>query len=240
MREHDARRQQLLDSPALIRLQRIDALKAGGAVQRYITLWDRHGPRSGTSAAVAQGAASKRRGEQGEALAAHAIEELAQRMNEAQGADAYRVMTSMRVPSTISSSHDRAKTEWDVALLKRADIDAWNVRLLVEAKVSPDAATTDFPRLLRGLRLLASADANAGYTVATQQGPVRLRGASLCALSVLHSCYAPADAAPRLLEPVWHQLLESPRWSTVLNQYPTLRQVRELMVHPDDPLAAMK
>jgi len=44
----------------------------------------------------------------------------------------------------------------------------------------------------------------------------------------------------RELEPVWHLLLESPRWHTVLNQYPMLRQVRELMVHTEDLLAAIK
>jgi hypothetical protein len=46
----------------------------------------------------------------------------------------------------------------------------------------------------------------------------------------------PADAAE--LEPVWKELLSSPRWATVLNQYPMLRQVRALMVHPHDLLAA--
>jgi len=40
------------------------------------------------------------------------------------------------------------------------------------------------------------------------------------------------------LEPVWTDLLQSPRWRAVLNQYPALRQARELMVHPDDLMRA--
>src|SRR5690606_3380792 len=42
------------------------------------------------------------------------------------------------------------------------------------------------------------------------------------------------------LEPVWLQLLEAPKWGAVLNQYQTLRQVRELMVHAGDLLAAAR
>jgi len=44
---------------------------------------------------------------------------------------------------------------------------------------------------------------------------------------------------PDALESVWRQLLESPQWAPVLHQYPTLRQVRALMVHVDDLLAAV-
>ncbi|HTH60000.1 MAG TPA: 3-deoxy-D-arabino-heptulosonate 7-phosphate synthase [Paraburkholderia sp.] len=43
----------------------------------------------------------------------------------------------------------------------------------------------------------------------------------------------------RDLEPVWDELLESPKWRAVLNQYPMLCQVRELMVHVDDFRAAV-
>src|SRR5690606_12600912 len=42
------------------------------------------------------------------------------------------------------------------------------------------------------------------------------------------------------LEPVWRELLHSPNWRPVLNQYQTLLQVRELMVHPDDLVAAVR
>ncbi len=40
--------------------------------------------------------------------------------------------------------------------------------------------------------------------------------------------------AAQALAPVWQLLLESPQWASVLHQYPTLCQARELMVHADD------
>lgn len=280
---------QLLDSPALERLRRLEALTSDELVRQYRSLWDRHGPRSGTATATAQGVSSRQRGAAVEALAAQALRALAQRLNEREGASApFRVVTSMRVPASLPASHERAKTEWDAVLLRQAeakdrtgdDMPAWDVWLLVEAKASADAATTDLPRLLRGLRLLAHAEEHVIYTFQTEQGTVRLRGASLRALPtdetgvgsrVLYCSNAPAESSPRVLsaagrmqllsapatlefasklidrqhadsrdlEPVWHQLLESPHWSAVLNQYRTLRQVREWMVHTDDLLAAI-
>ena len=80
----------------------------------------------------------------------------------------------MRVPSSIPGRHDRAKTEWDAILLERPRGDdpapVWNVRFLVEAKASADAATTDLPRLLRGLNLLAQADPDTLYAFETTPG----------------------------------------------------------------------
>ncbi|NTX20193.1 3-deoxy-D-arabino-heptulosonate 7-phosphate synthase, partial [Burkholderia cepacia] len=142
------------------------------------------------------------------------------------------------------------------------------------------AATTDLPRLLRGLTLLAQADPDTIYSFETHQGTVRVHGASLRALTtddaalqreVLYCCDASADATPRLLgaasrmqllsaqasleyasalaqQPhtapdslgvVWHALLTMPQWHAVLHQYPSLRQVRELMVAIDDLRAAI-
>jgi hypothetical protein len=276
---------QLLDNKALRHLQRLDDLASDELVLQYQSLWDRHGPRSGSHAAAAQGAASKQRGAAVEALAAQALEALARRLNETEGDGApYRVVTSMRVPASMPGSSDRAKSEWDVVLLRPAKIAneqaIWDVRLLVEAKASIDAATTDLPRLLRGLRLLAQAGENVFYSFETQQGAVHLRGASLRALTsdetdltkaILYCCDAPAETAPRLLsaasrmqllsasasleyagalakkehaglqvlDRVWRQLLESHGWSAVLNQYPMLRQVRELMVNVEDLLATI-
>jgi len=43
----------------------------------------------------------------------------------------------------------------------------------------------------------------------------------------------------RDLDPVWHALLESPRWRAVLDQYQGLYKVRSLMVHLDDLSAAI-
>jgi hypothetical protein len=275
----------LLDSPALERLRRLDVLGSDELVRQYQSLWDAQGPRSGSRTALAQGAASQQRGAAVEALATQALEALAWRLNKEKGAAAlYRVVTSMRVPASIPGSSDRAKSEWDVVLLRRASTDdamaEWDVCLLVEAKASVDAATTDLSRLLRGLHLLAHAEEKVAYPFETKQGIVRLRGASLRALTadktdltraVLYCSDAPAEAAPRLLsaasrmqlltaqasvefastlaekhqanfqdlEPVWHQLLESPRWGAVLHQYPMLRKARELMVHTEDLLAAI-
>jgi hypothetical protein len=273
---------QLLDDPALNRLLRLQTLTSDKLVHHYQSLWSRQGPRPGSPTAVLQGVASQQRGAAVEALAAQALEALARRLNDVEGASApYCVVTSMLVPASIPASPERAKSEWDTVLLKKADTadgtTAWDVCLLVEAKASVDAAATDLPRLLRGLRLLGHADEKTIYSFQTRQGPVPLCGASLRALrcsvedparSVLYCCDAPPETAARLLgaasrmqllsapasvefaaalaekartdpqglEPVWNQLLEAPRWKTVLDQYTTLRQARELMVHPQDLL----
>lgn len=203
----------LLDGPALGHLQRLDVLASDDLVRRYQSLWDRNGPRSGSDTAVAQGSASQQRGAAVEALATQALEALAERLNKAEGAVApYRVVTSMRVPALIPGNSERAKTEWDVVLLQKAkgfnETPVWDICLFVEAKASVDAATTDLPRLLRGLRLLAHAEDGVVYSFKTQQGIVSLRGASLRALTtdeadlakiVLYCCDAPAEATPRLL-----------------------------------------
>lgn len=276
----------LLDDPALERLQRLDDLAPDAQVRQYQSLWDRHGPRSGSPGAAAQGCAAQRRGAAVEALATQALDALARRLNDAEGDPAlYRVVTAMLVPSSIPASSERAKSEWDAVLLRQSSTAAatpvWDVCLLIEAKASVDAATADLPRLQRGLRLLAHAEDHAVYPFQTRQGVMNLRGASLRALpadspeladTVLYCCDAPADTTPRLLsaasrmqllcapasveyagsledgrqpdpaalEPVWRQLLESPQWAPVLHQYPMLREVRELMVHADDLLAAVQ
>ncbi|WP_244259053.1 3-deoxy-D-arabino-heptulosonate 7-phosphate synthase [Cupriavidus gilardii] len=231
----------LLDSPALERLRRLEALSSDALVRQYRSLWERHGPRSGTATATAHGVSSRQRGAAVEALAAQALRALAQRLNEREGASApYRVVTSMRVPASLPASHERAKTEWDAVLLRRATRDdksddrvaheaadeaddetpVWDVCLLVEAKASADAVTTDLPRLLRGLRLLAHAEEHVIYAFQTEQETVRLRGASLRALPtdeaglasrVLYCTDAPAESNPRLLGAAARmQLLSAP------------------------------
>jgi len=307
----------LLQGPALQRLQRRADLAADDGVLQYEALWDRQGPRSGSAEALALGKTTQRRGAAVEALAAQALQAWARRLGEAQGdATAYRVVTSMRVPASLAANADRAKTEWDVVLLRRAisedgtlDVEdsarhhshgaqartahegagsdgCWDICLVAEVKSSVDAATTDYPRLLRGLRLLAQADGAARYSFACQQGVIEVRGASLRALptddgrvagAVLYCCDAALDDSPRLLNaasrmqllsapeslayathlhsaaslentaldpttapdpkalaPVWHKLLSSQQWQPVLQQYATLHQVRELMVHVAD------
>lgn len=298
----DARLQRLLDDPALERLRRLAVLATDDQVLEYEALWDRHGPRSGSAEAAALGKTTQRRGAAVEALAAQALQAWARKLGQALGdPTCYRVVTSMRVPATLAASAERAKTEWDVVLLRRAckedgapapangaattidsaqargapAYDCWDICLVAEVKSSVDAATTDYPRLMRGLRLLARADARTQYSFACQQGTVAVRGASLQALptdddgaatAVRYCCDAAADEAPRLLnaasrmqllsapeslayaarlaqdatpapatlQPVWHKLLTSPQWQPVLQQYATLHQVRELMVHVAD------
>ncbi|ALM82379.1 hypothetical protein [Bordetella sp. N] len=270
----------LLDDPALARLQRLATLAGDDQVRQYDALWEQLGPRSGSPQAAALGKTTQRRGAVVEALAAQALESWARRLGEADGdASAYRVATSLRVPAALAGNADRAKTEWDVVLLRRAPAEAWDICLVAEAKSSIDAATTDYPRLRRGLRLLAQADDQVCYAFASQQGSVQLSGASLRALptqdeemadAVLYCCDAPANEGPRLLNaasrmqllsapaslayaarltehgpadaatlaPVWDDLLSSAQWRSVLQQYATLRQVRELMVHVDDMASA--
>ncbi|NYT80360.1 3-deoxy-D-arabino-heptulosonate 7-phosphate synthase [Alcaligenaceae bacterium] len=274
---------ELAGHPALEHLQRLGILASDESVQRYQKLWNRQGPRSGSSKAIAQGAVSQRRGAAVEASAARAFEAWARRLNEAEGERAaYRVVTSMRVPASIPGASGRAKAEWDVVLLHRAGAGApqWDICLLAEAKASVDAAATDLPRLLRGLRLLAGADGSAVYSFQTQQGTVHVRGASLARLrtdksslasAVLYCCDVPAEESPRLLSSasrmqllsahasldfagaladghhadsralalLWDDLMKAPEWKGVLHQYATLREVRQLMVHTDDLLAAI-
>lgn len=277
--------ERLSGGQALARLQRLAVLTFDEQVQRYRSLWDQQGPRAGSAVAIEQGAASQQRGAAVEARAALALQVLAQRLNAQPGnRTPYHVVTSMRASPSLPGNADYAKSEWDAVLLHQipSDVDAmvFEVCLLIEAKASVDAATTDLPRLLRGLRLLASAESDATYTFETHQGRVRLHGSSLkrfttddthVAGSVLYCCNAPADGNPKLLstatrmqllsaqgsvayassvsdappgdkqdlESVWKQLLTSARWDTVRRQYPLLRQVRDLMVHVDDLLAAV-
>lgn len=276
----------LADDAALTRLRRLDALSSEALVGRYRTLWERQGPLAGSEPAAARGAGAQRRGDAVEAQAAATLAVLVDRPNVGDARPCYRLATSLRVPPSFPGDAQRAKSEWDVALLRRHaradDVnDAWDILLLVEAKASPDAATTDLPRLLRGLRLLAQADLDTVYTFAAHEGELRLHGASLSALpteeadlarAVLYCCDGPEERAPRLINaasrmqllsaeasldfgalledgeaadpslllPVWQLLLEAPAFSSVLRQYVTLRAVRELMIHPDDLLAALR
>ncbi|HEY1396591.1 3-deoxy-D-arabino-heptulosonate 7-phosphate synthase [Roseateles sp.] len=205
--------ERLSGEAALARLQRFDALTPEALVVRYRALWERRGPAAGSERAAASGAGAQHRGDAVEALATEALGALVSRMNAEAGAPRYRVATSLRIPPSFPGDAQRAKSEWDVALLRRHDGDGdvggdWDLCLLVEAKASPDAATTDLPRLLRGLRLLAQADIDTTYAFASNDGEVRLRGASLSALpteegdlarAVLYCCDGAEERAPRLL-----------------------------------------
>jgi hypothetical protein len=204
--------ERLLNDSALRHLQRLDALSSDDLVTRYRALWDRQGPVAGSEQAAASGAGAQQRGDAVEALATEALEALVGRMNAEAGTARYRVANSLRIPPSFPGDAQRAKSEWDVALLRRHESSTtdedWDLCLLIEAKASPDAATTDLPRLLRGLRLLAQADVDTSYVFASTDGEIRLRGASLSALpteeaelarAVLYCCDGAEDRAPRLL-----------------------------------------
>lgn len=277
----------LREAPSLQRLQLYTTLQADPQVQRYLNLKAQNGPHARSDAASRQGSAARRRGMEVETLTIHSLNAWADRLNEAaQQPGLYRVVSSLRVPAILAGGHSGAKTEWDAVLLRQPVAQTgspvvWDVSLLVEAKASVDAVSTDLPRLLRGLHLLAQARASQDYDFECREGPVRLSGASLKALDgsefsrlaaiVLYSSDDPADEPPRLLsaasrmlllsapaslayagalaaaqpadtsvlQPLWHDLLHSPHWKRVLNQYPTLQQGRALMVHVEDMLTAL-
>ncbi|MCQ9616485.1 3-deoxy-D-arabino-heptulosonate 7-phosphate synthase [Paenalcaligenes niemegkensis] len=198
---------------ALTRLQRLETLANDNLVQQYLSLGNQQGPRSGSAAAIKQGSLSQQRGAAVEALAAETITALAQRLNRTQKPNTrYRAVSSMHVPASIPGSPERAKSEWDVVLLQQTkaidNTPVWKICMLVEAKASVDAATTDLPRLLRGLDLLSQADEDTIYPFEAREGTVLLDGAALRPLSidepdlhnmVLYCSNAPADASPRLL-----------------------------------------
>ena len=220
------RLQALLAAPALQRLRDIHALREDPQVGQYLALQELQGPRAGSRAAAEQGAVARRRGMDVETLATLAMQGWAQCLNTASNdATAYRVVSSMRVPGALASAHTGGKTEWDVVLLKQApgstESPCWDIRLLVEAKASVDAISSDLPRLLRGLRLMEAADPARNYPFPCREGGITVRGASLQSLKsvdddtlaskVMYCSDDNADTPPRLLGAASRmQLLSAP------------------------------
>jgi len=218
--------QRLVEHQALRHLTRITELEADPDVQRYLALKEQNGPRSNSSLAQEQGAASRQRGAEVEAASAQALHAVAERLNRLEGSSRhYRVVTSMRVPAAFPADPEGAKSEWDTVLVRHAHGNLWDVCLLVEAKASIDAVGTDLPRLRRGLKVLAHADPGDAYEFRTREGVLRLRGASLVALgteeasaeksllrrTVLYCCDVEQDPGPRLLSAAARmQLLSTP------------------------------
>lgn len=230
---------QLKEEPALQRLQQLEALQTHEEVQQYLSLWEQQGPTANSRAAAREGAAGRRRGINVETLTKHALQALAQRLNEAQPqALPYRVVSSLHVPASFPNRQKGAKTEWDAVLLRQAPgaaadtaTTAWDICLLVEAKASADAAGTDLPRLLRGLRLLAQADPQQLYSFKAREGLIPLRGESLSTLptdagwlqhTVLYCSNDSNNKEPRLLSAAARmQLLSAPQslqFATALKQ----------------------
>lgn len=199
----------ILSSPALARLQRGDELLRLDAVQRYQALCERRGPLAGSDAAAAEGRTSAREGERAEQAAAEAFGKMAELLNrQCEKAAAYRVVRSLRTPRGFPGTANKAKEEWDAALLRSEPGAAAELVLLAEIKASPSAAASDFPRLLRGLRRLAHASADAVYAFASVDGAARILGASLRELEpaghslpqhVIYCCSAAAEPPPQVL-----------------------------------------
>lgn len=212
----------ILSAPALQRLQRATALLAEPGVQRYQALCEQRGPLAGTDAAAAQGRASARVGGVAEEGTLQAFRAIADRLNslppppsrEGRGGGAaarempYLAVASLRTPRGFPGTAEKAKDEWDAAILRRSDAgSAFDVVLLAEVKATPAAASPDYARLLRGLQRLAQADATSVYAFPSSDGEVALTGASLRDLqvddmalppNVIYCCSA-AEAQPVML-----------------------------------------
>ncbi|HLT98497.1 MAG TPA: 3-deoxy-D-arabino-heptulosonate 7-phosphate synthase [Burkholderiaceae bacterium] len=220
---------------SLLRLQRLEVLTREPEVQRYQALWERQGPPANSHAAAQNGAEGRLRGNNVETLTKEALQALADFLNARVEGSPYRVVTAMYVPAALAAHQEGGKTEWDAVLLRRVaeadphegaesaltdDAALWEVSLLVEAKASPDSVATDFPRLLRGLKVLAQADEHRNYPFKAREGIFLLRGAQLARLPtevetldnmVLYTSDAPADRNPRLLSAAARmQLMSSP------------------------------
>jgi hypothetical protein len=200
---------------ALRRLVRGDALLRLETVQRYRALCGRRGPLAGSDAATAQGRASAREGEMAEQAGVRALRGIADLLNRraataGDNSGSFRVVRSLRTPGGFPGTASKAKEEWDAAILRNADAQqgAAELVLLAEIKASPAAVGADLPRLLRGLKRLAQADAGTAYAFASNDGATHILGASLRCLSphghalpahVIYCCPAPAEPQPQAL-----------------------------------------
>jgi hypothetical protein len=199
----------ILSNPALERLARGSKLLRLEAVQRYQALCEQRGPIAGSHAAAAQGRASARQGEMAEQAGVQAFCKIADALNQrTEGTASYRVVRSLRTPRGFPGDASKAKEEWDAAIVRSDAHGAADLVLLAEIKASPAAATSDFPRLLRGLRRLAQARTEETYAFASADGETRIPGASLQRLRpdahslpphVIYCCPAPPESLPQPL-----------------------------------------
>lgn len=195
--------QRLVRLASLQRLRRGRLLASLDSVKRYQALVARRRPLAGGALAFERGAAT-------EDNTLQAFRNIALRLNGCAAASGrYRVVSHLLVPAAFAGPPARAKGEWDVALLCRtpgASADA--LSLLAEAKASPDAATQDLPRLVRGLHRLSQAEAGIAHAFPAREGAVFVHGESLRRLrpdghalppQVVYCCDAPAERHPAVL-----------------------------------------
>lgn len=208
-KELHAALQAILSNPALERLTRGAELLKLDAVQHYRALCEQQGPMAGSRAAALKGRASAERGEAAEETSTRALSRIAEMLSRHEkGGGAYSVVRSLRNPPAFPGEADKAKEEWDAAIMRSSAGDGADLVLLAEIKASPAAATADFSRLLRGLRRLAEASPQATYAFASAEGVARIHGASLRRLQpdgdslpphVIYCCSAPPEAHPPVL-----------------------------------------
>ncbi|MGV3571618.1 MAG: hypothetical protein ACO1PB_13535 [Ramlibacter sp.] len=171
---------QALVQPALERLQHADVLRQLPAVQRYLALCAQRGPLGGSEAATEHGRASARVGSDAEQVTLQAFRAIAALLEDStRGAARYRAVGSLLTPRGFPGAADKAKDEWDAAIVRDGAGGAAEIVLLAEVKTSAAAATSDLGRLLRGLERLALAEPQAEYTFACADGELRIAGASL-------------------------------------------------------------
>jgi hypothetical protein len=204
-----AQLQAIVASPALARLERGDALLQGDTVQRYQALCAQRGPLAGSDAAAAQGRAAAQAGGVAEDSTVDAFGAVAGLLTRyAGGSDSYRVVRSLRTPRGFPGLADKAKDEWDAAIVRSTGAGGADIVLLAEVKAAPAAATPDFSRLLRGLQRLAQASDDMDYAFVSADGEVRVPGAALRRLQprgatlpphVIYCCSAPAEAQVQVL-----------------------------------------
>jgi hypothetical protein len=198
----------LLADPALLRLERGEALQQGGSVRRYRALCERRGASAGSAAAASQGRAAAHAGAAAETAAVRALDDVAAQLNRHAGTDACHVLRNLRTPAGFPGAQRHGKQEWDAAIGRRIDGGRVEIVLLAEVKSSPAAATPDLPRLMRGLQRLAEAGAAGDQVLAAADGGARVSGASLQRLqpldtavpaNVVYCCSAAPEPDPQVL-----------------------------------------
>jgi hypothetical protein len=192
----------LLGHQGLARLRRHAALARTDAVQQYQALCAQRG-----HAAIMHGDVAMDRGAATEVRTLRAFQNIAELLSRADRARSnYRAVGGLLVPKAFPGIATSAKGEWDAALVRRsATGDADELRLLAEAKASPEAAAPDLGPMLRGLRRLARAQAGGTHVFPSRCGAVSITGDSLRRLrpcmprlppEVIYCCDAPAEVRP--------------------------------------------
>lgn len=162
----------------------------------------------------------------------------------ADGTEAWDICLLAEAKASVdAASNDLPRLLRGLRLLAHADKDAAYSFACQQGTVRLNGASlcalaTDEASLSRTVLYCCDAPADAAPRLLAAASRMQL----LSAQASLDYAARLADGLPadvRLLEPVWHELLQARAWNAVLNQYPMLRRVRELMVHTDDLYTAI-